>query len=174
MAKKKKRGRPSTYDPIYCDKIIEFFDIEPINYKDVTMTYKNGDTVEKTIEEAAPIPWFSDFEKSIGISAQTLKEWVRDYPAFSEAYKRAKVLQTQFIMTNALRNNFNGVFAIFTLKNVARWRDEDDLAWGDRHEITGKDGGAIEVKYDRSELVSALAELMKIKKEVSNGKEKIR
>lgn len=137
-------GRPTKYDPIYCKQIIEFFDIEPINYKDITITYKDGSTKEFTEEEAAPLPMLSGFANKIGVDRETLLEWTKQHPEFSTAYKKAKQLQTEFIMHNGLRGNYNPAFAIFTLKNVAKWRDCEDNNWSDKQEITGVDGGPIE------------------------------
>jgi len=133
--KKKKVGRPTKYDPIYAEKLIEFFDIDPVEYKDITITYKDGSTKDISQEEAAPIPFLTDFCKTIGITEDTIVNWTKKYPEFLGAYKRAKKLQVQFIMTNALRMNFSAVFSIFTLKNIARWQDSDEGNWRDKQDI---------------------------------------
>ena len=124
---KRKVGRPSKYKPEYCAHLIRFFDIDRIIYKDITITYKNGDTVDKTVPEASPTPFFGDWCKEIGICQDTMNEWVKTYPEFSEAYKEAKTLQENFFIECALKGVHNSTFTIFTMKNVCGWRDEQHI-----------------------------------------------
>lgn len=37
-----KVGRPSKYDPKYCEELIKFFDVEPHFETPVVITYKDG------------------------------------------------------------------------------------------------------------------------------------
>lgn len=124
---KKKIGRPTKYDPIYCKQIIEFFDIEPMNFKDITITYKDGSTKECTEEEANLLPTMRKFAKSIGVDHTTLLEWCKKYPDFSTAYNRAKEAQQEFIIENGLRGNYQGYFAGLYMKNMFGWRDKTDV-----------------------------------------------
>jgi len=140
MAKKRKVGRPTRYKAIYAKQLIDFFDIDPVNWKDITITYKDGTTKDVSEEEANTLPLFSKFEKKIGISHQCLNEWKNKYKEFGDAYREAKRLQMEFIQVNGLRGNYNATFAIFTMKNVSRWQDENSLNWVDKTEVTGKDG----------------------------------
>lgn len=143
MAKttKKKRGRPTLYRPELCEEIVNFFDVEPVIFRDVTITYKDGSTKEISEEEAAPLLFLTDFAKHIGVNILTLQRWTKEYPDFCSAYKEAKRLQTQFIMTNAIRGNYSAAFSCFTLKNIAKWRDEEDENWKDATDI--KHSGSI-------------------------------
>lgn len=137
---KKKTGRPSAYKPEYCQAIIEFFSIDPYTTRKITITTKKGDTIEKKEEVANDIVFLDDFADKIGVSYETVRAWAADIPEFSVAYKKAKRLQEKFIMVNMLRGNYVAPGAIFTLKNVAKWRDEDDTNWTDRteHEVAIK------------------------------------
>lgn len=159
---KKEVGRPSKYNPELCQSLINFFEIEPTTTQTMTITTKKGDVIEKEEEVANNIPFFSKWCKEVGINPDTMNEWVKIHPEFSDAYKKAKVLQTEFIMVNGLRNNYNPAFAIFTLKNVSKWRDEDEKNWSDKTELTGRDEGPIEVKYNREEMLNTIAELIKM------------
>ena len=128
MSKKKRPvGRPTKYQPILCQNIIDYFSTERIIYKDITITYKNGDTVDKTVPEAAPTPFFVDWQIRVGISDETMLRWVHKYPEFRGAYKRAKQLQEVFLRECAMKGVHNSVFTIFTMKNVCGWRDQHEI-----------------------------------------------
>lgn len=140
MAKKKKekqgRGRPSKYDPIYCRKILEYFEIDPQNFKDITITHKDGSSVDKTEEEAAPLPTIRKFANSIGVDHTTLLEWCKKYPEFSTAYNKAREAQKEFIIENALRDNYSGYFAGLLMKNMFGWRDKTDVEHSGEVKVT--------------------------------------
>ena len=167
IRKKHLGGRPTKYLPEYPQMLVDYFDIEPVNYKDVTYTYKNGDTRESSEEEASQIPFLSSFAKSIGITHDTLLEWVKVYPEFSVAYKRAKKLQMEFLMVNGLRGNYSAPFTIFTLKNVSKWRDIDDGNWADKQEV--EHVGNVQVTYNRKELLRIIHEVRVTKEAIKNG-----
>jgi len=141
MAKKRKGGRPQEYDPSYHPKaLIDYFDIDISTFKDITITYKNGDTKEITEEEAAPLPTKRKFCKSVKIAVSTFYDWVKKHKEFSDAYIEATELQHDFIMENTLRKNYNAFFGFQTMKNCHKWRDKTE------HEIGGTDGGPLLVK----------------------------
>lgn len=123
---KRKEGRPSKYKPIYCEKIIDYFDIEPSIFRDITLTYKDGSTKEVSEEEASPLPTFRKFAKSIGTYHDVLLDWCKKYPEFSTAYNRAKEAQMEFIIENAIRDNYSGYFAGLYMKNMFGWRDKTE------------------------------------------------
>jgi len=119
-------GRPTKYKPEYCQKITQYFDIKPYVKKDKTL-------------KANDLRFLSKFARSIHVTHDTLLEWTKVYPEFSEAFKKAKALQMEHLVTNGLRGLFNTTFAIFAAKNMIGWRDSRDL------EITG------EVKFTEKE-----------------------
>lgn len=123
---KRKVGRPSKYNPIFCQKIIEYFDIDPSIFRDITITYKDGSTKEISEEEAAPLPTFMKFARSIGTFHDTLHDWVKKYPEFRLAYNRCKELQFEFLVDNGLRGNYQGYFAGLYMKNMCGWRDKEE------------------------------------------------
>lgn len=127
---KRKVGRPTKYTPALAGHLIRYFDIEPHIEKDITVTYKDGTQVDKTITEAVDLPFFMNWCRAVGIHQDTMLEWVKKYPEFSEAYKIAKELQKQIIIINGLRGLYSQPFAIFTMKNISDWRDEQHLKPG--------------------------------------------
>ncbi len=40
-------GRPTSYDPKYCDEIIAFFNVQPYRVEKLIKTNKDGSTEEK-------------------------------------------------------------------------------------------------------------------------------
>jgi hypothetical protein len=116
------KGRPTTYKPIYCEKIVDFF--SPPHYKIKT---KDGIT---TMSACDPV-FLSDFARSIGVSvvhySQIFAQWANKNPDFNDALKRAKELEVERIRVNAIRGLYNATFSIFTLKNIAGWRDQEAI-----------------------------------------------
>lgn len=144
MAEKKTRGRPPKYDP----------DVTPVQ-------------AEKLCEEG-----FTDAKlaKFFGVTEQTINAWKTSHPEFSESIKRGKdkfdterveVALAQravgFSHPDVHVSNYQGdvtitpitkhyppdtTACIFWLKNrqPGRWRDKQE------HEVTGKDGGPVQVE----------------------------
>lgn len=110
-------GRPTAYDPKYCDEIIEYFGVKP--YETI-----NGKQV------AADTPTLAGFACKIGVHRDTLHEWTQKHPDFSDAVKRAKAFQESFLIVNGNKGLINPALTIFTLKNHQGYRDkqpgEDD------------------------------------------------
>lgn len=68
--------------------------------------------------------WLGDFAIQIGLWRQRLDEFAELSPKFSDTLKRAKAIQEYRLIKLGLDKNVNGVMAIFALKNVAGWRDQ--------------------------------------------------
>ena len=120
-------GQPTKYKPEYCQQLIDYFSIEPLEIiREQEITDTEGD---KYISRRLPqrFPWFEGFARKIGVHRNTLKNWCNEHPEFAEAYDTAKDLQREFIVDVALSGAAPPSFAIFTMKNVCGWRDERDL-----------------------------------------------
>lgn len=120
-------GQPTKYKPEYCQQLIDYFSIEPleiIREQEITGT-DGGKYVSRRLPQR--FPWFEGFARKIGVHRNTLKNWCTEHPEFAEAYETAKDLQREFIVDVALSGAAPPSFAIFTMKNVCGWRDERDL-----------------------------------------------
>lgn len=112
-------GRPSKYDPAYCDLLQSHF---------------------------AEGYSFESFGGVVGVSKQTLYTWCEQHPEFLDAkktYETASQLEWEKrLKVLATSGEGNATAIIFGLKNRASdsWRDVKAT------EITGKDGGPIEQK----------------------------
>lgn len=126
------RGRPSLFQDKYTEKLLEYFDREPYSEELKRIITKSGDVIEVPMDVASDFPTLAGFAVSIGVHRDTLHEWANakaedgelKYQDFSDAYKRAKDFQENFIATNGMRGLVNPAFAIFTAKNVLGWRDK--------------------------------------------------
>lgn len=130
-------GRPTKYEPEYCQEIIDFFSVEPTREVDVVTTFKNGTTKESTEERPNHIPFFADFADKIGVNGDTIVEWAKRHEEFSAAYMRAKALQKQHLITCGLLGLYNSKFAVFTAINITDMRDKQE------HNIGGQPNNPI-------------------------------
>lgn len=127
----KKTGRPSSYDPKYCDELIKFFSVEHFEEKVVArVTGKNDYEKEEFKEIANKIPFINAFARKIGVSHDTLYEWARVHPEFSASMSRAKDLQAEMIVSNALKGLYQPHFAFFAMKNMHGWKDKTEIDHG--------------------------------------------
>lgn len=118
-----KRGAPTTYDPKYCEEILEYFSIPP--YREVMKkVVANGVLIEVPTTEANDFPSFAGFASKIKTHRYTLNKWCDRHPEFSDAYKESKELQENFLLVNGLKNLVSTAFGIFTAKNVLGYRDK--------------------------------------------------
>ncbi len=123
----KKIGRPTDYDPKYCQAILDFFNVDPTRETMKTITTKNGTVIEEESEIATKMPFMVDFCDKIGISRSTLHNWTREHPEFMDAYTRAKEYQERHLVNNALLGNYNPGFAALVAKNWLGWKDKHDV-----------------------------------------------
>lgn len=96
-------GRPSKYDPAYCDQVIDHC--------------RDGASL-------------TSFAAEIMVARSTINEWMEHHPEFSEAVKVAKAVCAAWwektARANAADGGGNATLCIFGLKNMAAddWRDK--------------------------------------------------
>lgn len=128
----KKLGRPSRYDPSYCELAIEL-----------------GATGKSKTQIAA----------AIGVVRDTLSNWAAANPEFAQAMKFAKELEMAWWesvgQTNMTRSGFNATAFIFQMKN--RFRED----YRDSSELTGKDGKDLIPEPSNRDLARAVYDLLR-------------
>lgn len=109
-------GRPTKYTEDIIDRMLEFFDDAG------TMTLSDGRVV-------ARLPTFEKFASDNDLTVATLDNWKNDpdKPLFFEAYKKCQAKQKDFLIQNAIYNNMNSTFAIFTAKNITDMKDKSEV-----------------------------------------------
>lgn len=122
--KKTGAGRPTKYDPAMCERAREYFNREAYVVSKRTITRKDGSTVEEDVRLPADLPTLAGFACLLGVHRDTLNQWTKDNPEFSDAIKEGKAHQERILVTNGLCGLYEGAFGIFTAKNVLGWRDK--------------------------------------------------
>jgi hypothetical protein len=148
-------GRPTKYKKEYCDKIIEYFTVQPQQtvYKR-TYYAEGGLKSEEPVVLAEQLPTFQKFADSIGVHKDTMYEWGKEYKEFSDSLARAKQLQEHIWLVNGMSNLYNAQFAQFFGKNCLGYTDKTELDLGN------KDGKPFEVRnMSDAEIEAKLAEL---------------
>jgi DNA-binding XRE family transcriptional regulator len=122
-------GRPSKYDPAYCEQIVGH------------------------LAEGASI---ASFAAEIGVARSTINQWAEDNPEFSEALKvgKAKCAAWWEERLRDIAKQGGGPGAstavIFGLKNMAAddWRDKQE------HEHSGPGGGPIKTEVSARDILA--------------------
>ena len=141
--KKHPGGRPSKYDPKYCAELVAFFSVQPYRREvaEKSKEYFADGKVKKTSEKYRIIPndmpTFALFARKIGVNPDTLHEWKKNHPEFSEAYNEAKELQKHFLITIGLAGAAPPASFIFVAKNVTDMRDKQEVDTTKTYEVTG-------------------------------------
>lgn len=118
-----KVGRPTKYRPIFCKKIIEYFDIKP-THKEKVMKIIKGYPVEIEVDKPNPIPLFDMFAMEIcNVDRTTLHDWCDRYPEFLLAYKKAKALQKNLLMYQCSYGYITPSYAVFLTKALTDLND---------------------------------------------------
>lgn len=124
---RKPMGRPPKYKPEYCAAIVSYFDVEPYREREVvTINKKTGDETITYEDVANDLPTLAGFARQINVCRDTLDEWQKQYPDFSDAVKRAKAIQEDIAVTNTMKSLYNSTFSIFFAKNNLGYKDRTE------------------------------------------------
>ncbi len=111
---KKPMGRPTKYNPDYCNEIIDWFQSHYIPQ-------------EFEIKKPPIFPTIERFATNLGVCKDTLYEWGKIHPDFSVALKKAHEIQQAIWQEGSMRGLFPPAFTIFLGKNVFGWKDKQDI-----------------------------------------------
>ena len=126
MAKKKKNGRPTKYKPAFCQKLIDFFDIEPWEEREIPH-YKGSD-VSWTDIKLLPVrmPTLRKFAKSISVSYVTVYAWIKKHDEFLNAFTHAKEIRKEWLIDGGLSGVFHPASFKFVAINVTDMTDKQE------------------------------------------------
>lgn len=119
-----KGGRPTLYTDDMPNKLLDYFDIPPFRTETQEVYDKKAQEVRTiTVTVANELPTLAGFASVIGVHRDTLNQWEKSHPEFSDAVKRAKAHQERILVSNGLSDRYNSTMTIFALKNLADWKD---------------------------------------------------
>jgi hypothetical protein len=118
------RKKPVHYDESFCQDLLNYFSAPPYISVTKTKVLKDGGVVQEEVDVPTDFPTISGFAVSIGTSRRSIYEWEKAHFEFKEALNIDRSYQEVHLVTNGLRGLFSTAFAIFTAKNVLKWRDK--------------------------------------------------
>ena len=134
-------GRPSKYKPEFCEMMIDYFNREDYIVREKQVATASGRKVTMDSVEASDYPSFYGFAAFIRVNIDTLHEWKKVHPDFSDAYAECKAIQARLILTHAMNGNYNASFAKFMLINNFGMKDkiESDINQTSEIKISSED-----------------------------------
>jgi hypothetical protein len=122
------RGAPSEYKPEYCQKLIEYFDIEPVREIPETWYNPDGSVKRESMKLVANPPrHIGGFARLLGVAKSTVYDWARKYPDFAYSLLHARDMRRAMIIDNALSGLYNPLFAKLAAANLFGWHDRQDV-----------------------------------------------
>lgn len=120
-------GRPSLYDPSYCEQVIAWFSgprTERVVRRERVIPQKNGPPAVETEWQVLGlgVPTMDGFACSIGFRTNRLHEWCKKHPEFQDAFARARALQRDWLVELATRNLISAGTYAYTMSNISDWR----------------------------------------------------
>ena len=147
--KKRKVGRPSKYNPKFCQELVDFFDIEP--YEDIKIPHyskdgtkdKKGKSVvvwEDYKRMANKLPTLRDFAKKIKVHVSNIYEWLNEnssvfHSEFRDAFTQAKDIRKDFLIQNGLMGLYPPMSFKFVAVNLTDMRDKTEAKQGITDEL---------------------------------------
>lgn len=119
-------GRPTKYKKEYAEILLKYFKKEPVKDETIERVTKDGKKVKIKQKTAVDFPTIAGFCASIGIHKDTLHEWIKKFPEFSDAYNTAKNYQENILVVNALKSFYNPAFSAFFAKNNLGYADKQE------------------------------------------------
>jgi hypothetical protein len=122
----KKRRKKPKYMPDYCEEIVLYFSQDPQVTHFKKTYHANGNLKsEEPVVLPRELPTFQGFADQIGVCQSTLEQWREKYPAFDQAYRRAKQLQEKIVLVNSISGLYSCQFAQFFTKNCLKLGEQE-------------------------------------------------
>jgi hypothetical protein len=143
-----KVGRPTTYDPIYCEKVDEYLTVRVDEETDWTKSSfagseSSGASWEHRVK--VKLPTMDGFAKFIDVARSTLYEWKEEHKEFSDALDKILIEQKERLINMGLSGDYSPTIAklILSSNHGMKEKTETDIT------TKGKSiGGFIMVRND--------------------------
>lgn len=110
-------GRPTLYDPTFCQKVDEYL---------LTCVDTEGNV---------RLPKREGFAKYLNVTRQTIDNWSKEYPEFFDALSKIDLEQKDRLVDNGLAGKYNSTIAKLVLSanhGMAEKTDTDITSKGDK------------------------------------------
>ena len=131
-AKRTRAGQPTKYKPVYCQALIDFFDVEPWESQKIEH-FEDGELVrtEDGKRQYRAMPTLLKFAKSIKVCYATIYNWVTPehpsyQPKFLDTYNRAKQLRKEWLIDVGLSGLAPANSFKFVAVNLTDMSDKQD------------------------------------------------
>lgn len=113
-------GQPTKYKPEFCDKLIEFFDVEPYEKIELPHYQADGKTLKWMDYKLVPqrMPTLRKFAKSIVAGISSVYRWIDEYKDFRDAFTCAKEIRKDWLIDLGLSGLTPPLAYKFTAINV--------------------------------------------------------
>lgn len=111
-------GRPTKYDPSFIEKAKEY------------LSLNEDSTIKGKLK--VKLPTHEGFAVFLGVNVDSLYEWAKLYPKFSEALRLIKTEQQQRLINKGLSNEYNSTIAKLILSANHGMRERQDVTSNDK------------------------------------------
>lgn len=122
MGRNSKIGRPSSYDASICERLLTFMSKPHTHKLEKTYTTKAGTVIVEPFETPTELPTVERFMINEGLNYERISQWKKRYASFADAYARAKLIEKDHLVQNALAGRYNAAFAQFVACNLTDMR----------------------------------------------------
>jgi len=116
--------KPGDYQPAYCEMMIEYFDKPKAKRIVDYYTWKSGAVSEKERFVPNTPPHFSEFARTIGVTAKKLEYWASQHPEFALAYDQCQEILEEFLIDNGLTGAYGAIAMKFVAVNRSSMKDK--------------------------------------------------
>lgn len=118
-------GRPSEYDPTFCDRAEEFLMIREDEY-------------DESNRLNVKLPTLEGFAMYIGVSKRVMYEWEQKYPDFMHALDKIRTEQHDRLTAKGLSGQYNATIAKLMLSSNHGYKEKTETDMTSKGEqITG-------------------------------------
>jgi len=119
----KKAGQPTKYKEEYCELVVEFFN-RPLWEKKKVQVMDRGRMVLKEIDVPCQLPTIERFALNLGVHKDTIYEWAKVHPKFSDSLRKAQQAQQEILVQHGLSGHYKEGFAKFVAVNFTDMKEK--------------------------------------------------
>lgn len=135
LAEEKKietRGRPTSYEPRFCQMLIDYFDQDPTEGIEIDHFKEGKKTWTDKKQISRRIPSLTKFCKVIDRGWNTIHNWVNPeseifQPLFKDAYTYARAIRKDFLIDGAITAHYPPNTFKFIAVNLTDMRDTQEV-----------------------------------------------